>query len=238
LIAHAPEVCIHLASAVGGFLYNLSQSQLPAIQAAIDDTVVELCHACSCWRLVFTSTINVFEASSTFHHGRLHALDQRSPYAVAKAAAERRLAAAFEHFTVVRPTNIYGKHQARCHSAYGESHVIPDLLDKLEGTGELEVLGDGTQRRNFVHVSDVCSFIANQLDSRGTHYLNLRSELSLSIGDLAQQLVALRDPLRALRFRKDFMRHELFKLPDFDSSPAAEQGWAPRIHSLAEGLSR
>lgn len=238
LIARAPEVCIHLASAVGGFLYNLSRSQLPAIQAAIDETVIDLCNACRCQRLIFTSTINVFEATPTFHHGPLRELDQRSPYAIAKAAAERRLAGAFQHYTVVRPTNIYGKRQSRRHSAYGESHVIPDLLRKLEHTGELEVFGDGSQRRNFVHVSDVSSFIAGQLDARGARYLNLRSELSLSIGELAQRLIALRDPRRPLSFRKEFMQHELFALPDFDSSPAAEQGWAPRVQSLAEGLSR
>lgn len=236
LIGLAPEVCVHLASAVGGFLYNLSQAQLPAIQAAIDAELIALCAASSCQRLIFTSSINVFETSGDYRHAPLRALDQRSPYAIAKARAERDLGAAFADITVLRPTNIYGKNQARCHAAYGESHVIPDLLRKLEQSGPLEVFGDGTQRRNFVHVSDVCRFIASRLGARGQHHLNLRSDLTLSIVELAREILRIRGDSRPIRFRPEYMRYEQFELPPFDLQLAKEQGWAPAVQVLAEGL--
>jgi UDP-glucose 4-epimerase len=235
--AFAPEVCVHLASEVGGFLFNASARPLPELQAAIDASVIALCNHCRCERLVFTSTINVFETSGAFEHGPVPALDQRSAYAIAKADAEQRLAAAFPDITILRPTNIYGRGQPRSHATYGESHVIPDLLHKLNSARELEVFGDGSQRRNFVHVSDVCRFIAGRLSARGVCFANLRSELTLSIGELAHQLMRHCARERPVRYLPQHMHNELFALPDFDLQPALAQGWAPRIHNLAEGLS-
>jgi len=232
----APELCVHLASAVGGFLYNVSHDELPDTQRRIDEAVIALCHRLGCRRLVFTSTINVFEVSGGFEHAALRTHDQRSPYAIAKAQAEARLQAAFPDLMVLRPTNLYGRAQPRRHAQFGESHVIPDFLAKLAEPGALEVFGDGSQRRNFVHVSDLTRFICAQLGFRGQHFINLRSELTLSIQELATTLMELRGEPRELRYRPEFMRHELFELPMFDLEPAERAGWAPRIHRLAEGL--
>lgn len=236
------DLCIHLASTVGGFLHNVERTEIVERDLAMAETVIRLCQRASCPRLLFVSTINVFETTPTFAHAALPSCDQRSPYALAKARVERRLAEAFPHLLVLRPTNLFGRTQARCGGRTGESHVIPDLLhkiDRLTPGDALEVLGDGSQVRNFLHVDDLAEFIVDVLPGlSGQRYLNLRSDLHLTIRDLAEQLLALRGRAHPLRFRPEYQRFELFAVTRFDLAPAHALGFAPRVRSLAEGLVR
>lgn len=237
----AIDACLHLASTVGGFLMNVERADIVDRDRAITESVIALCRDLECRRLLFTSSINVFEISPTFDHAPLSRLDQRSPYAASKALTEARLAEALPHLVVVRPTNLYGRAQGRRHGRIGESHVIPDLLDKIDrgGDGELEVLGDGSQVRNFLHVDDMVDFLAGgALSIEGRAWLNLRSDLQLTIAELARQLLAFRGVERRLRFRPEYQRFELFRIGPFDLGPARARGFRPAIHRLDEGLRR
>jgi UDP-glucose 4-epimerase len=236
LVALAPEVCVHLASPVGGVAWNSAARGLPERQAAIDAGVIELCQRSRCERMILTSSINVFEGGGEFRHQALRALPERTGYARAKAESEARMQRVFENLSVLRPTNLYGRAQRRALRGHGQSHVIPELLDKLTRPGPLQVLGDGRQRRNFVHVSDLSTFIVSQLGSRGVHHLNLRSELTLSITELATRLMRLRGVHKALCYCDEWLRFEPFALPEFEITQPRAQGWAPQVHTLELGL--
>jgi UDP-glucose 4-epimerase len=239
---HLPDdidACVHLAGEVGGFLKNVGQADIPAIDARINENVAELCRHADCRRLVFFSSINVFEVSHEFTHTALAGLDQRSHYAVSKAGGERLFAERFEHLLVVRPTNVFGRDQGSSDAERGHSHVIPELLARIDAGRDLEVLGDGSQRRNFVHVGDIARFVAEYLGAEaleGRRWLNLRSDCTLSIAELAAELCRLRGVTPQIRFRPEFQRHERLRIRDFDLGPAQAAGWAPRIHDLASGL--
>jgi hypothetical protein len=41
-----------------------------------------------------------------------------------------------------------------------------------------------------------------------------------------------------LRFREEYLQHELFRLPEFDVALAERAGWSPTVKSLSDGLAR
>ncbi|CAG1769814.1 partial dTDP-4-oxo-6-deoxy-D-allose reductase, partial [uncultured bacterium] len=150
------DICVHLASSVGGILFNnAAKADMIEYNASVNRGVIELLRAGGCQRMVFFSSINVFESNPTFDHGCIQAPPALTSYAMSKADGEREFSNVFEHFTVIRPTNVFGKRQIRTHDQFGESHVIPDLMKKIQESDIVDVLGDGTQRRNFVLVQDL-----------------------------------------------------------------------------------
>lgn len=229
--------CVHLASSVGGILYNnAAKADMIEYNASVNTGTVELLKAGGCKRMVFFSSINVFESNPSFEHGPVRVPPALTSYAMSKADGERVLAEAFEQFTVIRPTNVFGKRQTRTNDQIGESHVIPDLMKKIQENDIVEVFGDGTQRRNFVHVQDIVEFVVRNLNLEGRHYFNLRSDVTISIGELAHELASFVARDVVFRFDPSFMKLETFRIQDFDLAPANKFGWVPRIQSIAAGL--
>ena len=231
------DTCIHLASSVGGILYNnAAKADMIEYNALVNTGSVELLKAGGCQRMVFFSSINVFESNPSFEHGHIRVPPAQTSYAMSKADGERVLAEAFKHITVIRPTNAFGKRQIRCHEQFGESHVIPDLMKKIQDSDMVDVLGDGTQRRNFVHVQDIVEFVVRNLNLEGQHYFNLRSDITITIGQLAHQLSIFINRNVRFRFDPSFMTFETFQIQNFDLATPTEYGWTPRFQSIAEGL--
>jgi UDP-glucose 4-epimerase len=231
------DTCIHLASSVGGILYNnAAKADMIEYNASVNTGTVELLKAGGCQRMVFFSSINVFESNPLFEHGPLRVTPALTSYAMSKADGEFVLAEAFKHFTVIRPTNVFGKRQTRTHDQVGESHVIPDLMKKIQENDIVEVLGDGTQLRNFVHVQDIVEFVVRNLNLDGRHYFNLRSDITITIGQLARELSIFMNRNVRFRFDPSFMKLETFKIQNFDLAIPSEFGWSPRFQSITEGL--
>lgn len=231
------DKCIHLASSVGGILYNnAAKADMIEYNASINKGTVELLKAGGCRQMVFFSSINIFESNPSFRHEPIEVQPALTSYAKSKAEGERVLAGAFDDFMVIRPTNVFGKHQIRTHEQVGESHVIPDLIKKIQDNGVVNVLGDGTQRRNFVHVQDIVEFVARNLTLKGRHYFNLRSNLTINIGELAREIANFLERDVVFKFDPAFMKLETFVIQDFDLAPVKKYGWEPRIQSIAVGL--
>ena len=231
------RACVHLASAVGGILYNSSdQADIERYNAAVNAGVTDICRRGGCAQLVFFSSINVFESDPVFTHAPVRTPPALTPYAKSKAQAERAFAQEFANFVALRPTNVFGRDQARTHERVGESHVIPDLMKKIRENDVVQVLGDGTQLRNFVHVLDIATFTEKVLAYSGQAYFNLRSDLTITIAALAAQLARFLQRDVAFQFEPSYMRLETFRIRNFDLAPASSMGWAPEIHSIAEGL--
>jgi UDP-glucose 4-epimerase len=230
------ELCIHLASSVGGVVFNSVRSNIVEVNDAINANVVALCKHAGCSRMLFFSTINVFESNSSFLHEPITVLDQRSPYSISKVRGEGVVCKEFEHVTVLRPTNIFGKYQLRRHANVGESHVIPDLLMKISQSEELEVLGDGSQIRNFIHVGDVTRFVTRILELSGKNFFNVRSEITLSIQQLANALIEFRCKEMSIKYLPEFLKYELFQITNFEVDIPRRFGFDVEVGSIAQGL--
>ena len=230
------DLCVHLAAAVGGILFNVERRDLVEVNDRINRSVVESCHRHGCRRMIFFSTINVFEGGGDFQHGPLQAMTDVSPYAASKVAGEQLFSEAFDDIVVVRPTNLFGKSQPRRHPRRGDSHVIPELLHKIETDPEIQVFGDGSQIRNFVHVSDICRFVMRNLDRGGVSHFNLRSEITITIRQLVAELLAFRGSHKPVTYSAEYMALERFQVPEFDMAAPKSAGWEARVTSIPEGL--
>lgn len=230
------DVCIHLASSVGGFLFNAHDSNLIETEILVLKNLKQLCAQSNCSRLIFASSMNVFENSGVQEEGPLKVRDQKTPYAMAKVQAESYIADHFENFSIFRPTNFFGPEQPRSGHAYGESHVIPDLLQKIREQETIEVFGDGNQIRNFIHIFDVSNFILLLLKNPQTTYAHLRSDLFLSIGELARQLLLFSNSSKQVRYLVDYLKYEPVKISNFPILAASALGWRPQIQSIQDGL--
>jgi len=228
------DVCIHLASSVGGFLHNINNLDIAAINQRIDSNVMSMCIVNGCQHVVFFSSINVFEERQQFEHAPLK---YNSTYATSKINSERFFENSCINLMIVRPTNIFGIQQTRMHKNFGESHVIPELLDKISAAqDELVVLGDGTQQRNFVHVSDISRFVIKNLGLDGKYYFNLRSNILITIAQLANELMIFRNKIVPIRYEKCFMEFEKMKIRNFPMSVPERFGWINSITTIQEGL--
>ena len=141
-------------------------------------------------------------------------LDPRNVYAATKAHGER-LAAIWSRETggevaALRFHNVYGPGMPR-HTPY--AGVASLFRASLEQGQPAQVLEDGRQRRNFVHVADVAGAVVAAAVADlplGVTPLNIGSPRVSTIGELAERLTAaLGGPAPAItgRYRLGDVRH-------------------------------
>lgn len=161
-----------------------------------------------------------------------HGIDPQYPYALSKYLGE--LAAMHWHkvyglpVNSIRIFNAYGT-RSRTTGAYGAVFGV-FLRQKLAGR-PFTVVGDGTQRRDFVYVSDVAdAFFLAATTSRSGKIYNIGAGNPQSVNRLVELL-----------------RGEVVHMPKRPGEPdctwadisriTEELGWTPRI-SFEEGVSR
>ncbi|MEU0008752.1 SDR family NAD(P)-dependent oxidoreductase [Streptomyces sp. NPDC006314] len=81
-----------------------------------------------------------------------------------------------------RPTNVYGP---RDDFATTTNHVIPNMLMRLAAGQDVEIWGDGSQLRTFIHVQDLVRAVLCMVRSGEHETLNIGTPESISIRDLA-----------------------------------------------------
>lgn len=67
------------------------------------------------------------------------------------------------NYVALRPSNLYGPYEV--FSGHSHIHVIPSLIRKaLLDEGQIEVLGDGSQTRPFIYVTDGVQAVINAIE--------------------------------------------------------------------------
>ncbi|MEL6672230.1 MAG: GDP-L-fucose synthase [Bacteroidota bacterium] len=114
------------------------------------------------------------------------------PYAIAKIAGIKLCEAYRDqygcNFISAMPTNLYGPND---NYDLEKSHVLPALIRKfheakVNGTPSVEIWGDGSPKREFLHVDDLaaaCMFLMENYD--GNDFVNVGVGEDISIKDLA-----------------------------------------------------
>jgi UDP-glucose 4-epimerase len=145
-----------------------------------------------CRRIVFTSSAAVYGPPLRTPVDEAHPLEPISPYGGTKLAAERLLAAHARTFGIevasARVFNTYGPRQRR--------YVASDLLVKLRRDPKhLEVLGDGSQRRDYCYVSDTVEalMLLARVPAPEPIAVNIAGGGTISIRDLVARILALLD---------------------------------------------
>jgi len=193
-------------------------------------------------RVVFSSTGGaIYGDLATPPTVEITPKDPDSPYAIAKLAVEHYLS----YYTrihgldtvVIRFGNVYGPRQ----DPHGEAGVVAIFCGRVMQNRPLTIFGDGTQTRDYVHVTDVAeaAFLVatttlppvHRVDDRA---FNIGTGSATSVVDLAQVLLDAAGATVPI----EFAPRRAGELQDSCLSVDKARdvlGWSPRI-TLAEGL--
>jgi len=143
-------------------------------------------------RFVHISTSEVYGSAQTEKMSEDHPLNPMSPYAAAKAGADRLVYSYWATYdipaVIVRPFNNYGPRQHL-------EKVIPRFITSVILGEKLRVHGDGVSARDFVYVDDNCEAIDLVLHSPADKVVgevfNVGSEQHRSIISISEDIVNL-----------------------------------------------
>ncbi len=147
--------------------------------------VLEAMKSASATKIVFTSSATVYGEPDRFPTPEDYAPRQTSLYGASKLAAEAIIQAYGEYFGI--QSYIF-----RFVSWIGErySHgVIFDFINKLRAKpGELEILGDGSQKKSYLHVEDGIRgiFLALEKMTAPKNVINLGHVEYMNVKNLAE----------------------------------------------------
>ena len=163
------------------------------------------------------------------------------PYAIAKIAGIKLCEAYWDQFNCAfisgMPTNLYGPND---NYNLQNSHVLPALMRKfleaeLEGKPNVEIWGDGSPLREFMHVDDLARasvFLMNYYQEK--QFINIGTGDEISIREIAEFLKEISGFKGSLVFDSSKPNGTPRKL--MDSSRLLGMGFKPSI-SLSEGIS-
>jgi len=144
---------------------------------------------------VYTSTVGVYQPAEVFYEDDVWKTfpSEKDKYAGwAKRLGELQAEVYSVSFdlnksSIVRPANIYGRHD----NFTSESTVIASLIKRLFGEKEhpLVCWGDGSPIRDFIYAGDVADGIIKAYEQKLTQPINLGSGTGVTIRQLAETLV-------------------------------------------------
>ena len=139
-------------------------------------------------------------------------------------------------FTIARVTNPYGPGQPRERTAYG---VVNRLIQLALAARTLPIYGDGTQRRDYVHVDDVVSALVmmSQSPASDGRAFNVGSGIGTRMIDMAEAIVDMAGGGRIEHVAWPSLASQI-ETGDFIADVSrirTELGWVPSL-SLRDGL--
>lgn len=189
-------------------------------------------------RFIHISTSEVYGTARAEKMDEDAPLMPMSPYASAKAGADRLVYSYFATYNVpaviVRPFNQFGPRQHL-------EKVIPRFITSCLLDEPLRIHGDGSAARDFTYVADTCraldALLTVDRSSVVGEVINLGTEESLSLTDLATRIVRrMGKSPEAMTFVGD-RPGQVFRHTADASKAARLLGWKPQI-SFDEGLDR
>ncbi len=241
-----PDYVFHIGAKVGGIVAN---KKLPADfivdNLMIQTNVIKGAHLAKVKRLVFVASNCTYPAVAPQPLKETALLsgppdENVRAYAVSKIAGiETCLAFRRQYgcdFRVVIPPNLYGPGD-NYHPEY--SHVVAGLLQrahqaKVTGQPDFVVWGDGTARREILHVDDLAEALKMvMICQESPSVLNAGSGRDHTIAELAEMVLKVVGFKGGMKFDSTKPNGTMHKL--LDSSRLLGLGWSPKI-STAEGL--
>ena len=184
-------------------------------------------------RFLHISTDEVYGSVSTGYSTENSPLNPSSPYSASKAAAEHFVFSFLHTFNlpiqIVRCSNNYGPRQ-------NPEKLIPHFISKLLNNEQVPVYGDGTNIREWLHVSDCARAISLVLNKGKTgEVYNISSGEFRKNLEVTRMLVEMMGkPQELIKFVEDRKGHD-FRYAIDSSKIRSELGWEPLV-SLETGL--
>lgn len=216
---------------------HVDRSIVSGRQFAMTDVVgthvlLDQSRQCGVARFVQVSTDEVYGSIAEGYWTEDSPIQPNSPYSASKAGGDLQARAAFRTYgfpvLITRGSNTYGPYQ------YPEKIVPLFITNLLEGK-KVPLYGDGSDRRDWLHVDDHARGILSVLE-RGTpgEIYNLGSTFELSNRDLARRILgSLGKDETWIEPHPERAGHD--RRYALDSAKAAALGWSPAI-AFDEGI--
>lgn len=192
----------HLAADMGGIGWiTTHHAEIMSNSLMIDLNVLNACREASVERMLFSSSACVYpeynqevpDAAPLKEHEVYPALPEAG-YGWGKLTTEKLC----EYFRkdygletrITRFHNVYGPEE----TWEGGREKAPAALSrkiamaKLEGKHEIEMWGDGVQRRSFIYVEDVVRGLVKLMESSYAGAVNIGNDYTVSINELGEML--------------------------------------------------
>ncbi|MEU4526617.1 NAD-dependent epimerase/dehydratase family protein [Micromonospora ureilytica] len=207
--------------------------------------LLEACAEAGVRRLVIASSSSVYGDRNAGPMREDQAPAPVSPYAVTKLAAEQ-LALAYAH----RPETALTTIALRFFTVYGPGQrpdmLISRIIDAALRGAEIQIYGDGSQRRDFIFVHDVVRAIVAAMDAPGGNYIcNVGTGSDISVSETIALLAKLigREPITRMECARpgdvDLTRADSIRaaeLLDFRASVPFHEGLLPQIEAVRATL--
>jgi len=189
-------------------------------------------------RFIHTSSSEVYGTALTEKMDEEHQLKPLSPYASAKAGADRLVYSYWATYglpaVIVRPFNNYGPRQHL-------EKVVPRFITSCILNEPLRVHGDGSAMRDWTFVDDTCAAMDRviQCDRNKVagEVINLGTGISISILEIARAVVRKMEKSEELITFVGDRPGQVFRHTADRSKAERLLGWVPAI-SFDEGLNR
>jgi UDP-glucose 4-epimerase len=191
-------------------------------------------------RVIYTSTRQVYGRSTVSTVDETHAASPVDVNGVAKLAGEQ-LHMVYCHAygiaaTALRLTNVYGPRQRLSSDELG---FLPVFVRKALLGEPIEIFGDGTQRRDCLHVDDVVTALAAAADGRATgHVFNVGHPVTHAVAEIAEAVADAAGSTAGVRlvdWPGELARIDIGSFHTGSARIAAALGWRATIE-LHEGL--
>ena len=242
-----PEVLIIAAAKVGGIGANsLMPVDFLSTNLQIQTNLLDAAHSAQVNQVLFLGSSCIYPKyaqqpiqESSLLTGELEPTNE--PYAVAKIAGLKLIEAYRRqyghHWISAMPTNLYGP---RDNFNLETAHVLPALIHrfhhaKANGMDQVEIWGDGTPLREFLHVEDLARACMNLLSKFDAPIaINIGSGQEISIRDLASLISTVVGFSGKILFNDERPNGTPRKL--LDSSRISDLDWKPQV-VLLDGIS-
>jgi UDP-glucose 4-epimerase len=225
------------------FWHLAANSDIPAgaedMNVDLDDTfmstvsTLKIMKAIECKKLYFASSSAVYGFNENRLHEDIGPLMPISNYGAMKLSSEALISASLESFLekvcIYRFPNVVG-----VPATHG---VILDFIKKLKkDISTLEVLGNGTQQKTYLHVSELVEamlFINNNTDN-GMNYYNIGAmDDGVFVKQIAEETTKVISPDAKINYQKTD-RGWVGDVPRFYYSvdKLKDLGWSPKMSSL------
>ena len=241
LLTLRPDVLVIAAAKVGGIAANSSRPvDFLTINLQIQVNLLDAAHAANIDKVVFLGSSCIYPKfasqpilESALLTGAFEPTNE--PYAIAKITGIKLVEGYRRqyghHWISVIPTNLYGPND---NFDLESSHVLPGLIHrihraKLHQSPVVEIWGDGTPLREFLHVDDLARaviFLINQYDD--SIAINVGSGQEISIKELAELISSVIQFNGEIVFNPNRPNGSPRKF--LDSSLMSTLGWEPKVH--------
>lgn len=231
------DAVFHLAALIAiPFSYHSPDSYVDTnIKGTLN--VLQAARELSLERVLVTSTSEVYGTAQYVPIDEKHPFQGQSPYSATKIGADRLAESFYRSFdlpvTIVRPFNTYGPRQSA-------RAVIPTIITQLLAGAKEIKLGSLSPTRDFNFVKDTANGFIEIFQSEKTvgEEINIASMKEISVGALAEEIIAQIDPDAKIICEEERLRpekSEVNRLLGSNEKIRRLTGWEPQ-YTLAAGI--